>query len=435
MLKIGWKSLEELEAAAGPFWKDVPIDVCYVGDGAADQLAEYVREHCGARALLVADENTLKAAGAPLTAALAKAGKQVTDKIYPGGPLEATQEEADRIAEAGADVDFYVGCGAGTLCDLAKAAGSAQNKPVVLFCTAASMNGYTSAIVALKVRGLKRTLPCNPANAVFADLEIVAAAPPRMVAAGVADFLSKCSSSTDWRAAHHIRGDFHTDRPRKLVLGIQELLFDRAPEIGKGDPQAVGIALDALLLSGFGMVLAGSSAPASGGEHLISHYVDMKHALYGTPNDLHGIQVGVGTVYTLGLWEKVLGLEADEMDIDALVAAQPSQDEVHAAVMKDWGEQVGEEVWSQWCEKALDETAMRQELKKIQGLLPLLREELPKDFQPSQIVRKCIEESGGPTQPDQTYAPAEEYAKAKKYSRYLRNRFTILDLAAELGLD
>lgn len=434
MLQIGWKTLEELEAAAGPFWADVPIDACCVGTDAAEKLAAYARDTCGERALIVGDENTMAAAGKPLLTALSNAGKRIDEMIYPGDPLEATQEEADKVAEAGELADFYVACGSGTLCDLAKAAGSAQDKPVLLFCTAASMNGYTSSIVALKVRGLKRTLPCNPAKGVFADPEIVAAAPPRMVAAGVADFLSKCSSSTDWRAAHHIRGGFHTDRPRKLVLGIQEQLFDRAQEIGAGNPEAVGLALDALLLSGFGMVLAGSSAPASGGEHLISHYVDMKHALYGSSNDLHGIQVGVGTVYALGLWEKVLDLEPEDMDIDALVAAQPSQDDVHAAVMKDWGEQVGEEVWGQWCEKALDETAMRKELERIRDLLPKLREELPKDFQPAGVVKKCIEESGASTDPDKTEAPAEEYANAKRRARYLRNRFTILDLASELGL-
>jgi len=434
MDKLGWHSLGASFDCACGVRHELPVRACHIGADAAERLADYARDHCGRTALLVADENTLNAAGDRVHRALAAAGKRVLEKTYPAAPFEATLERAQEVAAAGHIADFYVAVGAGTITDLAKYAGNEQNKPVLSYPTAASMNGYTSGIVALKIRGLKRTQPCRPVTGVFADPAVAATAPPRMLAAGVADFLSKCSSSADWHAAHRLRGDYYCRRPREFNEGIQEQIFACAAAIGRGEPDAVKLVLEALILSGFGMVIAGSSAPASGGEHLISHYLDMKHALYGKENDLHGIQVGVGTVYCLGLWEKALALDPAAIDPDACVAAQPSPQAVREAVMTDWGPEVGAEVWEQWMQKALDPEGLRREIVRFRAMLPELRTLLAEDLQSAATVAGCIETAGGPTRPEDMQASVDEYYNALRGARYLRNRFTVLDLAAELML-
>lgn len=434
MDKLGWHSLGAAFDCACGVRHELPVQACRIGADAADHLADYARAHCGRTVMIVADENTRHAARERVHRALAAAGKRIIEKTYPGAPLEATLERAQEVADAGQEADCYAAVGAGTITDLAKFAGTEQNKPVLSFPTAASMNGYTSGIVALKIRGLKRTQPCRPVTGVFADPGVVATAPPRMLAAGVADFLSKCSSAADWRAAHCLRNDYYCHRPREFNEGIQDRLFASAEAIGRRAPEAVALVLEALILSGFGMVIAGSSAPASGGEHLISHYLDMKHALYGTANDLHGIQVGIGTVYALGLWEKALALDPDTLDVEACIAAQPSQETVRSAVMADWGPVVGEEVWAQWNQKVLDAAGLRVELNRFRAMLPELRALLAEDLQPAATVARCIAQSGGPIRPEDTEASTEEYYKALRGARYLRNRFTILDLAAELML-
>lgn len=416
------------------FLNEVPVEVCYVGEQAAEELGAFARRRCGAVGLVVSDANTRAAAGDAPFRALRDAGKTLLEKTYGAEPLDATQELADEVAACGVEADFYVAIGSGSLCDLAKSAGSAQNKPVLLYATAASMNGYTSGIVALKVRGLKRTLPCKPAEAVFADPRVIAAAPQRMTAAGVADFLSKCSSSADWLAGHMIRGGFYTDRPRRIVGDIQNRLFEEATRVGRGEPEAAALALEALLLSGFGMIVAGSSAPASGGEHLISHYIDMKHALHGCGHDLHGTQVGVATVYTLRLWEQVLALAPEDIDAAALAEAHLSQEVIRETVFSDWGAAVGEEVWAQWCEKALTREQLEAEIRLIAAKLPELRQALAQDLVPAAVVARCIEDCGGPSAPEGLDAPLQEFENGCRHSRYLRNRFTILDLAAELGI-
>jgi len=434
MEKLGWHSLGTAFDCPCGVRHELPIEACCVGETAAEELADFSRNHCGERALVISDENTRHAGGDKLLSKLSAAHKEVREKVFPPAALEATLELAEEVAALGRDADFYVVIGSGTLSDLAKYSGTEQRKPVLLYPTAASMNGYTSAIVALKIGGLTRTQPCRPATGVFCDPEVVATAPARMTAAGVGDFLSKCSSGADWRAAHLIRGDYYCPRSREFNEGIQEKLFAAAPAVGRGEPRAIALVLEALLLSGFGMVIAGSSAPASGGEHLISHYLDMKHALYGTPNDLHGIQVGVATVYTLGLWERVLALRAEDLDARALAAARPRQQDIREQVMAEWGPEVGREVMAQWRRKALNAAGLRAEIERFRKILPELRSVLREDLQPRAVVARCIEAAGGPIQPEGMPAPVSEYHNALRGARFLRNRFTVLDLAAELGV-
>lgn len=432
-VKLGWHSLGTSFNCRCGHRHALPIKDCYVGRGAADKLAAYAAKHCGKRALLVADENTHAAAGASVYEALLAVGKDVTEVVYGRDPLDATDELGDEVANAGRRADFIVGVGSGSIGDLAKYAGYQLTVPVLLCATAASMNGYTSAIVALKVRGLKRTLPCAPAEAVFADPAVAAAAPQRMTAAGVADFLSKCSSSTDWRAAHLLHDVYYCDRPREFFDGTQDRLLEACPAIGRAEPEALQIALECLMLSGCSMVVAGSSAPASGGEHLISHYIDMKAALNGTPHDFHGTQVGVATVHCLKLWERILQLDPADIDIDARIAALPRPEDVAATIDADWGA-IAMEVHEQWNAKMRSPDTLRAEIERFRELLPALGTELSRDLLPAATVAEAIEACGGPVRPEDLNAPLDEYANALTRARYIRDRFTVLDLAADLGL-
>lgn len=412
---------------------NLPIERCYIGRDAAAQLGSFSARRCGNACLVISDINT-HAAGKSALDALRAAGKEISEQIFDESHLDATAELGDRVADLGANAEFFVAIGSGTLCDLAKHAGTKLKRPVLSFATAASMNGYTSGITAVKLRGLKRTVPCTPTLAVFADPEIVASAPPRMAAAGVADYLSKCSAGADWRVANILRGEYYDENALRFYEGALDRVLETTARVGAGDPEAVAIALEALLLSGLSMLVAGSSAPASGGEHLISHYIDMKQALYGTPNDLHGVQVGVATVHCLELWEKVLALNPDSVDPDALADAQPTNEQIEQWAIEDWGPEVAAEVIAQWKQKSRPSDVLRAEIAAFRDQLPKIREAVSKDLLPSSKVANAIRESGGPTTPEGMNAPIDEYRNGLLRARYIRNRFTVLDLAAELGV-
>lgn len=434
MYQPGWCPLGARFHAEFAAPRGLAIRACHIGPDAARQLRRFARAQGWASCLLVTDENCYRAGGDEVVAALIAAGVRVREQRFGSEPFEGTDVLGDEVARAAAGADALVAVGAGTVCDLAKYAGNALGRPVVVYATAASMNGYTSGITALRVRGLKRTLPCASPIAVFADPEHIASAPQRMTAAGVADFLSKCSSSADWRASHLLLDVPFDPRAREFVEGVQERLIASAPRIARGEPEAVMLVLEALLLSGFSMVIAGSSAPASGGEHLISHYLDMRAALRGTPHDLHGAQVGVATVHCLGLWERILALAPDAIDVEALVAAQPPEEQVRAWITEDWGPEVGAQVQRQWDAKRMDASALRAFLSRVRAHLPRLRRELAQDLLPASTVAEVIRQCGGPVTPEELRAPAEDYQRALTRARYLRDRFTVLDLAQDLAL-
>ena len=64
-----------------------------------------------------------------------------------------------------------------------------------------------------------------------------------------------------------------------------------------------------LVLSGFGMTICGGSYPASQGEHLISHYIDMLGDPAWPPS-FHGEQIAVTTLTMARLQEAMLAGEA-----------------------------------------------------------------------------------------------------------------------------
>jgi glycerol-1-phosphate dehydrogenase [NAD(P)+] len=87
-----------------------------------------------------------------------------------------------------------------------------------------------------------------------------------------------------------------------------------APAPGHGDTRATArpgpgplVELAGLLtLSGIAMGVAGSTAPASGMEHAISHLLEMAATTRGAPASFHGTQVGVASVVAARTWAHVL---------------------------------------------------------------------------------------------------------------------------------
>jgi glycerol-1-phosphate dehydrogenase [NAD(P)+] len=98
------------------------------------------------------------------------------------------------------------------------------------------------------------------------------------------------------------------------------------------DVEGARLLSTSLMLNGVAMEICGSSRPASGSEHLISHALD---AISGRPR-LHGVQVGVAT-YLMSLVqenqsERIDGL-FDETGFWDLVRSDPfSRDEWTRAI-------------------------------------------------------------------------------------------------------
>jgi glycerol-1-phosphate dehydrogenase [NAD(P)+] len=134
------------------------------------------------------------------------------------------------------------------------------------------------------VEGKRRSLPTGLPEAVVVDLAICQRAPLTLWHSGVGDLCSKFTAVSDWKLAFERRGVPVNDLAALMSdASVFQFIAHPAP-----DEQGIRLLATALMLNGVAMEIAGSSRPASGSEHLISHALDMTDA---RPR-LHGLQTG-----------------------------------------------------------------------------------------------------------------------------------------------
>ena len=123
--------------------------------------------------------------------------------------------------------------------------------------------------------------------AVVLDLDVCKDAPRPLWLSGVGDLTSKLTAIFDWKLAFHRCGEPVNDFAA-LLSDATVYQFLAQPSFDLDGARLLGTAL---MLNGIAMEICGSSRPASGSEHLISHALD---AISKRPR-LHGLQVGVAT--------------------------------------------------------------------------------------------------------------------------------------------
>jgi glycerol-1-phosphate dehydrogenase [NAD(P)+] len=200
----------------------------------------------------------------------------------------------------------YVAAGSGVVNDLTKWLAFERESPYLVVASAASMNGYAAANVAPSIKGVKGLVFARAPIAILADPQVIAGAPYEMTAAGIGDVLAKSVSVSDWCVNHLLRNEHICPVCAHAISAIEPLYVNGAHLLPERDPATLHALFDALVFTGVAMTMIGTSAPASGGEHLFSHTLDMMTSVDGVPHDLHGRQVGLGTVVAAALYERVL---------------------------------------------------------------------------------------------------------------------------------
>lgn len=414
-----------------------------VGSDALARVAPWLQQaHPDERDLVVCDAHTATAAGRSLHRALHMAGRAAQLLILdpqPGEPhlvcddgvIDALQARLQEATDLNA-----IAVGAGTINDIVKMATKRLGRPYQCVATAASMNGYTSAIAAVLSRGVKRTLPAQQAEAVFADIDVIRRAPAYLNRAGFGDLLSKPYSNADWLLSHLVRGVPYEERPARLLDGAYDALLHRAASVGASEPQGIGTLTRTILLSGFTMAIAGTSAPASGGEHLVSHYWDMEqhcreHPLFG----LHGTQVGIATRLSAMLFEKLVALEPEDIDPESAARRCPDPGwldtlpELHprlsAAVVQEVREQIAA--------KQEHGPALREELAQVRARWPEIRRTLRDVLVDSTRMTEVLASAGAAARPSDLGIELPHAIHTLRVCRHIRSRYVALDLIDDLG--
>jgi len=274
--------------------------IVVTGPGVLEQLPAVIAElDLSGRGLIVCDSNTLRIAGRQVNEYLEIGGHPMKKVVVEG----ANSQELLRVEDALDGIDFLVGVGGGRPIDLAKQAGFNKNIPFVSIPTAASHDGFGSARSSIRQAGRKTSMQAIPPIAVVADTTIISRAPFRLLAAGVGDIVSNQTAVLDWRLDGQ-KADY-SEYAAALSEMAAQLVEDGIEKVASGTEEGVRLVVKALISSGVAMSIAGTSRPASGGEHKFSHWLD---ANSDNPA-LHGEQCGLGSIVTMylhgGDWEKI----------------------------------------------------------------------------------------------------------------------------------
>ena len=422
---IGTVYGKTIECECGKTHHIEPQQVIYE-KGALTRLPEVLSEYAtGCRVVVLMDIRTREVAGKEAAALLRRGSWRVSEIVVPD-PAEGASPICDdhthdwllRQIEV---ADAVVPIGGGVLSDLGKWIAFDLKVPYVCFGTAASMNGYASANVATTIKGVKSLLWARPPRTVVSDPAVLRDAPYELTTAGLGDILAKSVSSADWRMNHFLFGDYFCERSVSLITDIEPLYMDHPEDVRERKPRAIEALFHGLLLTGIAMTMAETSSPASGGEHLVSHTLDMMSSLDGVPHDLHGRQVGLGTVLASEVYRRVVSLESPDFS--------------RASMGFDkgfWGA-LGDAVETHYAQK-VERLQKAVEILSQGDSWDRLREEVKPFLRSPERIRTCLKRAGAAYRAEDLGCSPERLLRAVLHLHEIRPRFTVIDLARLVGL-
>lgn len=377
----------------------------------------------GPNLAVVSDPETRAALGERVERALAS--KYKIQSVVLGSHPHPDEETLDKLCHAIAPgTDGVIAVGSGSINDLCKMAAHRKGISQAVFGTAPSMNGYTSVNAAITVGGLKKSLHAAAPRGVFLDLGMLSKAPKRLIQSGLGDSLCRPTAQADWLLAHHVWDQQYNEKPFELLAADEDALFSRAAALLAGDLEAMRNLARTLVLSGFGMTICGGSYPASQGEHLISHYIDMLGN--GLPESFHGEQIGVTTLSMARLQETVLRQNRPPVLKPSTTARED--------LIRELGPKLGESCWKEFKPKKLSREKAELLNARLEKDWDTLRTRLEGVTISSERLASVLMTAGAPTRPQDLGWPETLYQRALAQARWIRNRYTFLDFSADASV-
>ena len=319
----------------------------------------------------------------------------------------------DQLAE---QAQVLVAIGSGTVHDLTRYCAYLRKIPFVSCPTAASVDGYCSSVAAMTWEGAKKTLTAVAPVLVVTDTAVIAHAPIKLARSGFGDMIGKYIALADWRIAHAITGEFYCERIASLMEEATAAVLESAAGIAAGEMEAYEKLTCGLLLSGIAMQMMGNSRPASGGEHHISHCIEMGPDGLGVHSDaLHGEKVGVGTLMAAEEYHRLARLPKESW------GDYPGLDEERVMAV------FGERLYRQVMDENKNNCAAGIKGEQIQAVLELIRAEVDRIPAP-ETLRTAYQTIGAMTDLSDVEVAPELAGELLDVSPMVRNRLTLMRL-------
>ena len=405
-----------------------------IGRGVLAEAGSLYARHFSGPAVLFADDRGWAAAGPRVEAALTASGISCRRHVIPARPRpKPTVELADTLRAILRPGETPVAIGSGVMNDVVKHAAFTAGIPYLCVATAASMDGYTSAGAPLSDRGFKMTIPCRPAKALLADLDVIAAAPPEMTGWGYGDLAGKVPAGGDWMIADALGIEPIDTVAWPMVQDGLEGWLSQPDRIAAGDRDAVEGLFLGLTLVGLAMEAHGSSRPASGADHQIAHLWEMDDLHFDGERVSHGACVAVGTMAVLRMYDWLLAREPLGIGPDRATGTPLAVKEAEIRRLFGDGE-IAARAIAETRLKHIEGPAMADRLARLREVWPALSARLRARLWTADHMSNHLARAGAPVRGIDIGVDDRTLHHSILKARFLRSRYTLLDLLDDCGL-
>ncbi|MDO4555234.1 MAG: sn-glycerol-1-phosphate dehydrogenase [Lachnospiraceae bacterium] len=296
--------------------------------GAIEDLPKMAEPFKDGKILVVFDNNTYKVAGKKAVELLKENGFNVKELLFDCGDdiLIPDEKTLGRIVqEQDLDVKLMIAVGSGVINDSVKFVTSRSGLPYIIVATAPSMDGYVADGAPIISHGYKFSPQAHLTYGLIGDTDILQTAPQDLIQAGFGDVVGKITALADWDLSVKANGDYRCDTCVTLVQRALDQCFAKATGLKTRDADSLQALLEALTMTGVAMALVNISRPASGAEHMLSHFWEMDYIARGLNPNHHGIQVGVATPVIARFFE-----ELEDILPEGTKELCPSHEEIEA---------------------------------------------------------------------------------------------------------
>ena len=387
------------------------------------------------RPFVLCDQSTYAAAGRRVCEILDQAGVPYTLYVLPlDKPSPDEYAVGNVIMRLDTRCDLILGVGSGVINDTCKEVAFKTGRPNAIVGTAPSMDGFASGTSSMELDHVKVTLNNQCPQGILLDAEVLAQAPMRMLWAGFGDMVAKYVAVCEWRIAHVVTGEYYCEAVAQMMRGALKKITANVDQLMNRDPDAVLAVAEGLVAAGLGMAYADCSRPASGIEHYFSHMWEMMALERGLPYDLHGIQVGVGTVLSMRLYEFVKRQRPDRARMMAHAQAFDEK-QWEAQVRRIFGKTADEIIR---IENRVHKNDPQRLLARIDALcahwdeiLQIIQEELPE----YEKLYRIMKSTGMPTEPRDLGICDEDVINAYLGARDIRDKYLSCSFLWDMGLE
>lgn len=411
--------------------KRLPV---YIGKDAISELTSYCIANNLVKFALIADQNTYAALGNAVEQALKAMHCDVVSIVLRGDQVIADEHYILQVLTKLDHQDrLFLAVGSGTLTDIARFISHRARTSFIALPTAPSVDGFTSIGAPLVIGGLKQTFICHPPIAVFADLPTLTAAPQQMIAAGFGDMLGKMLSVADWKLGHLLWDEPYEERIAEQFLTAARACANSAREIGERAETGVRTLIAGLIESGFGMLDFGNSTPASGAEHHMSHFWEMRLLKKRKPAVLHGAKVAVASILTAQRYQVIESLTQDQVGEHLQWSHLPSREQQVQRIQVAYGPIANQIIQEQSPFLDMTEQRFQQLRRRIidrWSEVQQIAHAVPKPPQLTDWLRQV----GAPINGCDIGLSNQEVELALEFGHCLRNRFTVNKLWFTVGM-